>query len=116
MIEDQRLPLKLKYLEYYKELPVQKLAAASVGRNEDTAITWKKEDPDFADQVKRARAEWALRKAKKVRSNEWLLERVMHEHFKERRTDEITTPSPILGGVTNGLHSNHGLEETPKAQ
>ena len=41
MIKDDKLPLKEKFLEYYKDLPVQKLAAGYVGRDEDTIILWK---------------------------------------------------------------------------
>jgi hypothetical protein len=88
MINDSKLPLKEKFLEYYRELPVLKLAAESVGRNEDTAIRWKKEDPDFAYQVVLARAEWAKRQSKAVKSKEWLLERVLKEHFSEKKEIE----------------------------
>lgn len=49
--------LKERYIRYFEDLPVQKYAAESIGRNEDTVIRWCKEDPDFADAVKMARAE-----------------------------------------------------------
>ena len=42
MIQDDRLLLKEKFLEYYKDLPLQKLAAESIGRSEDTITDWKK--------------------------------------------------------------------------
>lgn len=81
MIQDDRLPLKEKFLIYFRELPVQKLAGASIGRNEDTISIWKREDSDFSDRIEKAKAGWALENSKKVRSKEWLLERLMKETF-----------------------------------
>lgn len=85
MIQDDKLPLKVKFLEYYRQLPVQKLAGFSIGRSEDTITDWKKSDPDFSDQVDSAKADWAMEKAKGVRSKEWLLERVIKDHFAPRQ-------------------------------
>ena len=82
--------LKKKYLAYYRKLPVQKLAAASIGKNEDTIIRWRREDADFADQTEVAKADWALEKCKGVRSTEWLLERVLNDHFSLKRSEEET--------------------------
>ena len=82
--------LKKQYLVYYRKLPVQKLAAASIGKDEDTIIRWRREDADFADQTEVAKADWALEKCKKVRSTEWLLERVMNDHFSLKRSEEET--------------------------
>jgi len=93
---DERAKLKIKFLEYYAELPIFKLAAESIGKDEDTILRWRKDDTVFAEQVQSARAEWAKRKSNKVKSNEWLLERVMHDHFKEVKevdhgvTDELS--------------------------
>jgi len=82
--------LKKRYLKYYGKLPVQKLAAASIGKDQDTIIRWRREDADFADQTEVAKANWALEKSKKVRSIEWLLERVMNDHFSLKRSEEET--------------------------
>lgn len=93
--------LKVKFLEYYKELPVQKLAAGWIGRDEDTICAWKKADPDFSDQIDQAKSEWAMKKSKRVRSEEWLLERVMNDHFGEKKNIDLTSggkPIPIYGG------------------
>lgn len=90
MIDDKKLPLKEKFLEYYRELPIQKLAADSIGRHEDTIVLWKKKDSDFSDQIDMARADWAKRTSKGVRSKEWLLERVMKDHFSQR--NELANP------------------------
>ena len=79
---------KVKFLEYYGKLPIQKLAASSIGKDEDTIIRWKNADADFADQTQVAKAEWALAKSKEVKSVEWLLERVMKDHFSQKIEEE----------------------------
>lgn len=102
--EDNIQELKIKYLEYYRELPVQRLAAAKIGRSDDTIQRWRKEDAVFAVQTDEAKADWAMRNAKGVRSKEWLLERVLRDQFAQRQ--ELTgkegkdLPTPILGGIT----------------
>ena len=80
--------LKTKFLEYYREFPIQRLAASSIGRDEDTIMRWKKEDADFAVSVEAKKAEWALEQVGKVKSAEWLLERVMKEHFSLKTETE----------------------------
>src|SRR5688500_4120418 len=75
--------LKAKYLEYYHTLPVQKYAAMSIGRNEDTIILWKTKDSEFSDKIQIARAEWVQEKADKVRP-EFSLERLESEVFGEK--------------------------------
>lgn len=111
MIQDDKLPMKEKYLEYYRELPIQKLAAGKIGRDEDTILRWKKEDTDFADQEQKAKSEWALLKTKQVKSKEWLLERVMKDHFSQR--NELTgkdgqdlIPKPIVDLPTHVPENN----------
>lgn len=101
--EDKLIELKSKYLKYYRDLPVQKLAASYIGKDEDTIIRWRKEDADFADQVQHAKAEWAMENSKKVRSREWLLERVMKDHFAPRSPllDDKGKPIPLLTGVVD---------------
>ena len=82
--EQERIArLKLEYVDYYRELPVQKLAAASIGRDDDTIIRWRGQDQEFAEQVQQARAAWALKKTKRV-DDTWLLERVLREEFTPR--------------------------------
>jgi len=83
--------LKQKFLDYYSQLPNQRLAADHIGRNEDTIILWKKNDSDFNKKVLKARAEWALTNSKRVKSTEWLLERIMNDHFGERKEIGIDT-------------------------
>ena|SRR3989344_6427176 len=82
--DDKITLLKKEFLKYFRELPVQKLAGAYIGKDEDTVSRWKKEDADFADQIGMAKANWAMIKTKKIKSEEWLLERVMKDHFASR--------------------------------
>ena len=109
MIKDDKLPLKEKFLEYYKDLPVQKLAAGYVGRDEDTIILCKKEDSDFSYQVELAKSEWAKSKAKRVKSEEWLLERVMNDHFGQRVKNDLTSNGKELKGLV-GLETTNEKE------
>ena len=73
--------LKKKFIEYYKQLPVQKLAADFIGVDQDTIINWKKKDKDFSDEIGKAKSEWALNHVKAINSNEWLLERILRDSF-----------------------------------
>lgn len=66
MIQDDRLPLKEKFLEYYKDIPIQKYAGYSIGKSEDTVKRWIDEDADFADRVNKAKAEYLLQKARRL--------------------------------------------------
>lgn len=90
MKRDKNFKLKTRFLEYYRILPIQKLAANNIARNEDTITDWKKADQDFSDQIDIAKSEWAKDKTSRVKSKEWLLERVMKDHFAERK--ELTGP------------------------
>lgn len=85
---DKNKALKARFLEYFAELPVQKLAAAYIGKDETTIINWKNADSNFSNQIDLAKAEWARKKVKGVRSNEWVLERILKDHFAPRQ--EVT--------------------------
>lgn len=86
MTEQERIKeLKVKFLEYYKELPNITLAAGKVGRSVDTISLWRKADSEFSEQMDGAKADWAMRNAKGVRSKEWLLERVLRDQFAQRQ-------------------------------
>ncbi len=75
--------LKAKYIEYFEDVPVQKYAAMVVARDEDTIIRWKKEDPEFADAVQRAKANW-IRKRVIASKAEFALERLENEVFSPK--------------------------------
>jgi hypothetical protein len=83
--QEEIAQLKEAYLGYYRELPIQRLAAGFIGRDEDTIINWRHDDAEFAEACTRAKSDWALRKVKATRNPQWLLERVLKEEFAERR-------------------------------
>lgn len=87
--EQEKVIKKQNFLEYYKQLPVLKLAAASVGKSDDTIRRWRDEDAVFAAQIDFLKAQWALEKSKTIKSTEWLLERVLREEFYPPKREEI---------------------------
>lgn len=105
--------LKQRFLKYFSELPIQHLAGASIGRDADTISRWKAEDAEFAENIAKVKAEWALRNVKKVRSTTWLLERVMRDEFAERK--ELTgrggkdLPTPLLAKID--VHRNNSTKQ-----
>jgi hypothetical protein len=72
--------LKQKYVEYFRDVPVQKYAAMYVGRTEQTIIDWKREDEDFNNRVQEAHAEWVQKTTLKAKA-EFTLERLEREIF-----------------------------------
>src|SRR3990167_850321 len=107
---------KEKYLEYYKDSPLQHYACMYIGKSEDTIIRWKKADADFANRVEAARAEWVRGKIKKARV-EFALERMEHEVFGEKKSVDITSggqPIPILGQI-NAVPEDPGPTENPES-
>lgn len=90
---------KQRFLEYYKDLPIQKLAAGFACVVEDTVSLWKKKDPEFLDAMTTLESEWAKNNASKVRDKAWLLERIMKKHFAARTeltgADGKDLPTPI---------------------
>jgi hypothetical protein len=97
--KEQIAELKAQYLEYFKELPVQRYAAMYVSRDEDTILRWKAEDTEFAERVNQLRAQWVAKKVSKAKV-EFALERLEKSAFRESKEIEVTVPQPILGGIT----------------
>lgn len=91
--------LKIKFLDYYAALPNKTLAAQYIGKSLDTINRWEELDPEFAVQVNNKAAEWAKTNAGKVHSKEWLLERVMNDHFGQRTKQDITSGGEKLETV-----------------
>jgi len=71
--------LKDDYIRYFEAAPIYRMAAYSIGRDEDTLLTWRKEDPEFAERIRRAKATWALKKIQATRDTKFLLERILKE-------------------------------------
>jgi len=104
MIKDARLPLKEKFLEYFKETPIQKFAGFHVGRCEDTISDWKKDDQDFSDWIDKYKADYVKRKIGEVRSPEWILERIFKGDFAQRTETDLTSGGkPLLGGAAKDI-------------
>lgn len=91
--------LKVTYVKYYEDVPIQKYAAMAIGRDEDTIIRWRKEDKDFADAVQRAKAEWIRKKLLAVKA-EFALERLEREVFSHR-VNVINELSPYDQYIAN---------------
>lgn len=86
MTEQEKIQeLKTKFLEYYRELPNITLAAAKVGRHRDRIYEWRENDTTFTTQMDEAKADWAMKNIKRIRSKEWLLERVLRDQFAQRQ-------------------------------
>lgn len=66
---------------------------------------------EFLEQVENAKAEWAMKNVKRVRSKEWLLERVMRDNFSPRQEltgkDGKDLPVPIMA-IDKNVHRNDG--------
>jgi hypothetical protein len=77
--------LKVKFLEYFRELPNYDLACDKIGRHATRVHRWEEADTLFASQVDEARADWAMNQAKRVKDPSWLLERILKSHFSGRQ-------------------------------
>lgn len=117
MTEAQRqtAQLKEKYIEYYRDLPVQKYAAMYVGKDETTIINWKKKDSNFSNRVSEARAAWVRQKAKKAKV-EFALERLEKEIFAERKEIKVEdeTVNKILEGFGLVKQNQKTQRRSPK--
>lgn len=82
MVDKQDI-LKQEYVAYFADVPVQRYAAMYIGRDEDTVIRWRKEDPVFAEAIQRAKAVW-IRKKLIATKAEFALERLEKSVFSEK--------------------------------
>lgn len=104
MINDQRLPIKEKYLLYLEEVPKHKFACKAVKISEDTGKRWRDEDKDFADRCEEKISVW-VRKTLKRTKPEFRLERLLRDDFAQRSeiTGKDDFPIPILGSLSDSL-------------
>lgn len=104
MLNDSRLPKKIKFLEYFKDVPMQKFACMHIGIDETTAGRWKNEDADFADRIDDLRAKFVQKGLKQVKNMDWKLERMFKTEFAQRTeltgADGKDLPTPIFGGIS----------------
>lgn len=87
--------LKKQYVKYFEDVPVQRYAAMYIGRNDDTIVLWKKNDPEFSEAVNQARANWVRKNALKAKA-EFKLERLEKEIWKESIEQTVIMPTPII--------------------
>jgi hypothetical protein len=109
MIKDNNLELKIKFLEYYSEVPIKKYASAWIGRSEDTTARWEADDTDFADQIEITKAEYLKKKLIKVQSPEWIIERLFKDHFSSRQEITGANGKDLLPEVIEDLNNNVNL-------
>lgn len=119
--DEIRADKKKRFLEYFADVPVQKIASSYIGVDEDTILNWKKADSVFSDQIEFLQGEWIRKNIKEVKSREWLLERLFRQHFSERK--EITgadgkdlLPTPIMGGKSKDVPRDNNISEDSKPQ
>lgn len=96
--KDRTAALKAQYLQYYADVPVQKYAALAIGRDEDSVIRWRREDREFADAVKRAKAAWIRKKVLATKA-EFALERLEYEIFGSKSSNlglTVNLPAPLI--------------------
>ncbi len=112
-MEEIRANKKRIFLEYFADVPVQKIAASYIGVAEDTVIDWKKADSSFANQINFLQGEWIRKNVKEVKSREWLLERLFRQHFAERKeltgADGKDLPSPIT--IIDNVSGNNSVKK-----
>ena len=96
---------KAKAIEYYSEIPILKHAAAFAGFSQDTMTDWIKADPQFSDDLQKAKSEFIRKHGKKAKP-EFLLERLDKENFKESKELEVKLPTPIMD--LSDVQSNDG--------
>lgn len=102
MINDKRLPLKEKVLDYLTHFPFYKWAAKSIGKDEDTLNLWRKEDEDFSDKCEIAKSE-AIAKLGKRATPDFMLKNADPDTFKDKKDVEVSGDPLII--IKNGSES-----------
>jgi hypothetical protein len=112
---------KQEFMQYYRQLPIMKLAGGKIGVHYTTVYRWVEEDPIFAMQLEQLKYEFAMENLPQVKNREWVLERILREHFTPRT--EITgangkdlMPTPIMGGKSKDVSGNNNIPEDSKPQ
>jgi hypothetical protein len=82
---------------------------------------WVEEDSIFAMQLEQLKYEFAMENLPQIKNREWVLERILREHFTPRT--EITgkdgkdlLPTPIMGGKSKNVSGNNNISEDSKPQ
>lgn len=98
MIEDERVEKKNKVLDYLTHLPIYRWAAKSIGKDEDTLIRWRNEDPDFAEKCEIAKSA-AIKKLSGRATPDFILKNVAPADFKEKSEVKLNG-KPIIQLIT----------------
>jgi hypothetical protein len=98
-LSEKQTRLKESAILWAESLYTYKLISRAIGVTEDTLKTWREEDKDFSDRLEGFRIKFLNKNMKRAKP-EFLLERLAHEDFKERKETEILLPRPILGGAS----------------
>jgi hypothetical protein len=109
------------FKQYYRQLPIVKLCAGKIGVTRETVYRWMEEDITFMTQLEELKYEFAMENLPQVKNREWVLERILREHFTPRT--EITgangkdlMPTPIMGGKSKNVSGNNNIPEDSKPQ
>lgn len=108
MINDKRLKDKEKVIEYLTKSPFYKHAAWCIGKDEDTLLNWRKEDPDFSDRCSSARSE-CLAKYVNRASPDFILTHADQQTFNSIKKIDVTSggkPISILAALDNVQHND----------
>jgi hypothetical protein len=116
MIQDDRLEKKEKLIEYLTRMPFYRWAAKSIGKDEDTIINWRKEDPDFAERCEAAKSE-AIAKLGKRATPDFLLACSDPKTFAKAKQVEVKVlPTPILANLTKDVSNNNSNPQDSKSE
>jgi len=110
MTEQERIAAeKVKFLEYFADVPIQKYAAMYIGKSEDTISRWKGEDTEFADQIEAKKAEYLRKGVKRIRIGDpkWVIERIYKKEFSPRRELTGAEGNRLLPSVIKDLETDH---------
>jgi len=99
---------KESFLEYYEDLPIKQAAADHINRSLDTISKWETSDPEFAEAVLRAKADYARKHGKKRPDN------LLPKLYPELKPDAITLELPTAITITH-VHALNQLPADPEA-
>lgn len=110
---------KEEFKVYYRQLPIMKLAGGKIGMHYTTVYRWVEEDPIFATQLEQIKYEFAMENLPQVKNREWVLERILREHFTPRvemtgKDGKDLLPKPIA--PINNVSGNNSLPENKETE
>lgn len=86
-----REEIKQKYIDYYRNCPIQRYAAAAVGVSERTIIRWREKDVNFVNRIEAAKSLWIKDRVSKM-SPEKALEKIEAEIFGKKLCEHEDDP------------------------